>query len=130
MPDATSDILSFAIESDKELDEAQKEAEFCRVFKQEYGEEFDKYGYELFAVYYIDTARDYSASRDYNIKLIEDGQKEKIKLPEAVNSSLETLIDYTLENEEKHFEESDRPTAHIYAHALRISKWFNKIKKL
>lgn len=35
------------------------------------------------------------------------------------------ITDYLLENEEKHWEENDRPDGHIYSYALRVRQALN-----
>jgi hypothetical protein len=40
--------------------------------------------------------------------------------------ALQNLLDYTLENEAEHYEESDQPAGHIYHQAEIVTEWLNK----
>jgi len=54
-------------------------------------------------------------------KMDKEGTDEKFL------SDIRQVIDYTLENEEKHWEENDKPSAHIYCNAQRVDKALKKI---
>lgn len=46
-----------------------------------------------------------------------------MKYEEKAILSLKKLIDYTLENEEKHWQECEEPAGHIYQHAIIVREW-------
>lgn len=52
-------------------------------------------------------------------KRIKNSQKQ-------FEQDLTVITDYLLENEEKHWEENDRPENHIYSYALRVRQALDK----
>lgn len=52
----------------------------------------------------------------------------ELKNDKRFREDVETLVDYLLEDEEKHWEENDRPAGHIYTYALRVWKELKKTK--
>lgn len=50
-----------------------------------------------------------------------------VRPDEKFLSDVRQVIDYTLENEQKHWEENDKPRAHIYCNARRADKELKKL---
>ena len=76
-------------------------------------------------VFHGDNSAEYEAGKVAGMRWILD-ELEKQKTPIG---ELETLIKYTLENEEKHYEESGGGKNHIYAITMKVKDWFNSIKE-
>jgi hypothetical protein len=52
-----------------------------------------------------------------------------MKIPKKVLRSMNTLIQYSIASEEKHFEESGKPRNHIFRDVRKIAFWLKNIKK-
>lgn len=54
-----------------------------------------------------------------------------MKIPKKVLHSINTLVQYSIASEEKHFEECGKPRNHIFRDVRKIEHWLrqNTIKK-
>jgi len=53
-----------------------------------------------------------------------------MKIPKKVLTSMNTLIQYSIASEEKHYEECGKPRNHIFCDVRKIAYWLNNINKL
>ena len=49
-----------------------------------------------------------------------------MKMPKK---DIEELVNYLYEDEARHYEESDKPSKHIFRNVRRVEKWLSQSKK-
>lgn len=53
----------------------------------------------------------------------------RCKIDQETYESLQVAVQYLCESEGKHYEEEDQPEGHIFAHAMRISAWLDRVSE-
>jgi hypothetical protein len=54
------------------------------------------------------------------------GDNMAVKISKDMRDRLYVSISYLLENEQRHWEEHDKPDCHMYIHALKVQRWMKR----